>query len=303
MQLTRRNFEEGTAMSIDTPLRRGSVTAISPTTKLWSMILTRALAVSITAAVGAAGFALSFTALRDLVTRGNVPPGQAWLWPLMVDGAILLATLGVVVMAGDPQCRNDRRFFWGVLGGGAAVSIACNALHAILPVDQPLNPWLRGFVAGVAPTALLVTTHGLTLLTRMHRRAAALAEAITTDGRRLNDEGADHGQLTELTAEHAAVATTEMLEHTTATTDVDPIEIPADSKWHGIAPRVLERESFNKAGRADVAQVLYLSYEHNLPHRDIGRRVGMSHHTVSKVVRAAEAELKLQTQHSMSTAS
>lgn len=88
-----------------------------------SMIMTRVLAVSITFGVGTASFALSFTALRDLAARGHIPVGQAWLWPLMVDGAILLATLGVVIMTGDRQCRNDRRFFWLVLCGGAMVSI------------------------------------------------------------------------------------------------------------------------------------------------------------------------------------
>ena len=264
----------------------------------WSMIVTRVLAVGITFGVGAASFALSFTALRDLATRGHVPAGQAWLWPLMVDGAILLATLGVVVMAGDPQCRSDRRFFWLVLGGGAVVSITCNALHAILPPDQALNAWLRGFVAGVAPASLLVTTHGLTLLTRLHRRGAATAaasadleQAMPVDPITAGVIGGGHCPAPGATWEAAATADLLAGSQAQAGPDGDAVNIPADSRWHLIAPRVLEAVSLKNAGRKDVAQVLYLSYEHALADRDIGRRLGLSHHTVGKIVRAASAQV------------
>lgn len=241
----------------------------------WSIMLTRMMAVAITTGVGAASFALSFTALRDLATRGHVPAGQAWLWPLMVDGAILLATLGVVVMAGDPQCHNDRRFFWLVLGGGAMVSITCNALHAILPADQPLNVWLRGFLAAVAPSALLVTTHGLTLLTRLHRRGAAAAGTVFEPAPKSEFASAD------ATGDDTATA---------ADADHHP-DMPVDSRWHNIAQRVLEHVSLKSTGVADVAQVLWLSYEHAMTNREIGRRLGISHHTVGKIIGAASVHV------------
>jgi hypothetical protein len=262
---------------------------MSKASNRWSMMLTRAVAVAITFGVGAASFTLSFTSLRDLATRGHVPAGEAWLWPVMVDGAILLATLGVVVMAGDPQCRKDRRFFWAVLGGGAVVSIACNAMHAVLPADQPLNEWLRGFLAGVAPVALLVTTHGLTLLTRLHRRASiATTDAAdqdkspdTTaddDGEGL-DSGADNGQGSSSRREQEA-----------------PVEIPGDSRWHAMAPRVFARARLQEAPgrdrRRDVAEVMYLSYETTMTNRQIGKRLEMSHHTVGKIQSAGAHVLR-----------
>lgn len=268
---------------------------MSMPTMSWSMRVTRLLAVSITFGVGAASFVLSFNALRDLATRGHIPIGQAWLWPLMVDGAILLATLGVVVMAGDPECRNDRRFFWLVLCGGAMVSIACNALHATLSPDQPLNAWLRGFLAAVAPTSLLVTTHGLTLLTRMHRRfTAKVPNGLNTNERAANDDLVNN--IVDMAPVSAAQA-----KPTVVTQILDPVEpeggagdelpvnIPAGSRWHTMAPRLLEQLSLKNTGRADVVQVLYLSYERALAHRDIGRRLGLNHHTVGKIVRAADA--------------
>lgn len=264
---------------------------MSITTNPLAMRMTRALAVTITFGVGAASFALSFTALRDLAVRGHVPAGQAWLWPLMVDGAILLATLGVVVMAGDPQCRNDRRFFWQVLFGGGLLSVACNALHAMLPGDQPLPAWMRGLLAGVAPIALLVTTHGLTLLTRMHRRAAALAATrsgdATVGGPGTHTAGSTTGQ--DDRQQRGAAATGVA---TVAIGDKAHLTIPADSPWHARAARVLEEAALKKdTGCNEVAEVLFLSFDRALADREIGRRLGLSHHTVAKIVRAGGSQL------------
>ncbi|MGV7551734.1 DUF2637 domain-containing protein [Mycobacterium kansasii] len=277
----------------------------------WSMRVTRVLAVSITFGVGAASFALSFTALRDLYARGHIPAGQAWLFPLMVDGAILLATLGVVVMAGDPRCRNDCRFFWLVLCGGAAVSIACNALHAVLPPDQPLNAWLRGFLAAVAPIWLLVTTHGLTLLlTRMRRWSAA------TPRRR----GEDHNDgliVDAMSAEAAGVSAsgraglnapassnvTESGVASTGSDEPDALDAPADSRWHTVAAGVLEELKLKNVDQTEVTKVLHLSYERALPDREIGRRFGLDHHTVGKIIRAADARIRHEHQERMLAAS
>jgi hypothetical protein len=233
-------------------------------------LVTRIAAVAITFGVGAAGFALSFAALRDLATRGHVPAGQAWLWPLMVDGAILLATLGVVAMAGDPLCHKDRRFFWQVLAGGATVSIMGNALHAILPADEPLPTWVCGILAAVAPAALLVTTHGLTLLTRMHRRGAASAAAAQAP-----QEASDNVVESEGRAPAVRQAATEAV-----------AEVPAGSRWHAAAERVMEHVTLRDIDRSDVAKVLVLSYERAASNREIGRSLGMSHHTVAKIIAA-----------------
>lgn len=238
-----------------------------------SLLVTRIAAVAITFGVGAAGFALSFAALRDLATRGHVPVGQAWLWPLMVDGAILLATLGVVVTAGDPLCHKDRRFFWQVLAGGATVSIMGNALHAILPADEPLPTWVCGILAAVAPAALLVTTHGLALLTRMHRRGVV---AAATD---LN------AAAVEVVADNVAASERDTAVARAATETIP--EVPAGSRWHAVAERVMEHVTLRDTEIGDVAKVLVLSYERAASNREIGRSLGISHHTVAKIIGAA----------------
>jgi hypothetical protein len=109
--------------------------------------------------VGAASFRLSFEALRDLALRARVPVDLAWLWPVIVDGPIVLSTLGVVALAGYRGVRRDRPFFWMVLTFAAVVSIGSNTLHAIVPAGQPLSMW--------SPLVMLLASiHGLSLLAR-----------------------------------------------------------------------------------------------------------------------------------------
>lgn len=272
----------------------------TPTTS-WSTIMTRLLAAGITFGVGTASFALSFSALRDLATRAHVPPAQAGLFPLMVDGAILLATLGVVVMAGDPQCRKDRRFFWLVLCGGAAVSIACNTLHAVLPPDEPINAWLRGFIAAVAPIWLLLTTHGLTLLlSRMRRHAAA---QYANNNAEIPGRQAHAHMDADGLSMHSEQSLPAHVDSARAQAARPIADLPADSRYDEMARRLLDKVSLKNTGRAEVAQVLFLSYEQVLPDRDIARRVGLDHHTVAKIVQAADAHARDEHEESVLAAS
>jgi len=50
-------------------------------------------------AVGA--FWLSFTALADLANASGIAATQAWAWPLIVDGIIVVGTVAVVALAGQ----------------------------------------------------------------------------------------------------------------------------------------------------------------------------------------------------------
>ena len=52
-----------------------------------------------------------------------------WLWPLIVDGAIILATLEIVALAPYRDELRNRGFF-SVLGMAALVSVGGNVLHA-----------------------------------------------------------------------------------------------------------------------------------------------------------------------------
>lgn len=116
------------------------------------------LAVAGTAALGLGGFVLSFTALRDLAVRVGMPDGLAWIWPLLIDGLIIEATLAVVRLS---QLRSRAVWYaWTLLAGGAVVSVGSNGVHAVATGHGIAG----AAAAAVAPVVLLAMTHLTVLL-------------------------------------------------------------------------------------------------------------------------------------------
>ena len=124
-------------------------------------------AVVITTVKCIASFVLSFAALWDLATMAGVPRTLSWLWPVIVDGTILQATISVIALAHLDRHHSGRRFFWAVLIIAALVSIGANALHAFISQSGTLHPALSAAIATVAPVSLLAATHGLGILVRV----------------------------------------------------------------------------------------------------------------------------------------
>jgi len=249
----------------------------------WAALLIRIAAVTMAIFVGVSSFILSFTALADVATRGHVPAGQAWLWPCTVDGATLLATLGVVVCISE---KRSRRFFWAVLVGGLLVSIVGNDLHAVLPPGQEL-PWaLRAVVGAVAPIAVVVSIHGLTILMRVRHtkteqeshRPRVTAKPSPAAPALSKPQSGPQGHRS------SAIA---------ATPSRDRISSEASSlPYDDLTEKVLQIITVKDVDAEQVSSVLKMSYEMNLPNRDIGRRLGMRHHTVGKIVDASAQVLR-----------
>ncbi|MFI8975834.1 DUF2637 domain-containing protein [Nocardia asteroides] len=121
-------------------------------------------AVLIVVAIGAAAFVLSFAALRDLAVMAHTPIHLAWLFPVIVDGTIIQATIAVLALA---DSRPERTFFTRVLIAGATVSIGGNIAHALVSGHGVL----AAILAVIAPAALLLDTHGLAVLLRTRKPA------------------------------------------------------------------------------------------------------------------------------------
>ena len=118
-----------------------------------------AVAGTVFIAIGA--FWLSFTSLADLAARSGIGAGQAWAWPLIVDGIIVVATVAVVALAGQKAAW----YPWALLIGGAIVSVTANALHAIVAADADVPALLAAAIAAVPPAVLLAITHLTVILT------------------------------------------------------------------------------------------------------------------------------------------
>lgn len=111
-------------------------------------------------AIGA--FWLSFTSLTDLARRSGISSSQAWVWPLIVDGIIIVATVAAVALAGSRAAW----YSWMLLTGGAAISVAANATHAIVADETDIPLLLAASVASVPPLVLLSITHLTSVLMR-----------------------------------------------------------------------------------------------------------------------------------------
>jgi len=112
--------------------------------------------------IAAGAFWLSFTSLADLAARSGIGAGQAWAWPLIVDGIIVVATVAVVALAG----QRSAWYPWALLTGGALVSVTANAIHAVVAADADVPDILAASVAAVPPVVLLAITHLTVILTR-----------------------------------------------------------------------------------------------------------------------------------------
>ncbi len=109
--------------------------------------------------LGGAAFWLSFRALTRLAEMSGVH--DPWLWPLIVDGIIVVATVAVVAMAG----RRGAWYPWLLLVCGAVVSVTANAIQAWM-ADVVVPHPMAAAVASVPPVVLLAATHLMVVLSR-----------------------------------------------------------------------------------------------------------------------------------------
>jgi Protein of unknown function (DUF2637) len=99
--------------------------------------------------LAAAAFTLSYDALHQLALDSRVRPGLAWLWPVVIDGTIVVALLTVLAAK---RAAARAGYPWALAGLFSAASVAFNIAHA------PDRPVAR-LVFAMAPVALVLTTH------------------------------------------------------------------------------------------------------------------------------------------------
>ena len=118
-----------------------------------------------TVLIGGGAFWLSFVSLADLARRSGIVPEHSWIWPLLVDGLIVVATVAAVALDGDRAAW----YPWTLLILGALVSVAANAIHAVVSADTDMPLPLAAAVASVPPLVLLASTHLTVVLIRSTR--------------------------------------------------------------------------------------------------------------------------------------
>lgn len=137
-------------------------------------------AVAGTVFIAILAFSLSFRSLANLARRSAIAHSQAWMWPLIVDGIIVVATVSVVALAG----HKSNWYAWLLLGAGAAVSVAANAAHALVDSDTDVPGAVAASVAAVPPLVLLAITHLTVVLTHRARLEPSETDAVGMGNRR-----------------------------------------------------------------------------------------------------------------------
>jgi Protein of unknown function (DUF2637) len=99
--------------------------------------------------LAAAAFTLSYDALHQLALNSRVRPALAWLWPVVIDGTIVVALLTVLAAK---RAATRAGYPWVLAGLFSLASVAFNVAHA---PDRPVAQ----LVFAMAPVALVLTTH------------------------------------------------------------------------------------------------------------------------------------------------
>ena len=118
--------------------------------------------------LAAAAFTLSYDALHQLALDSRVRPALAWLWPVVIDGTIVVALLTVLAAK---RAATRAGYPWALAGLFSAASVAFNIAHA---PDRPVAQ----LVFAMAPVALVLTTHLLMQQVGWHRGTTGLAEPM-----------------------------------------------------------------------------------------------------------------------------
>jgi hypothetical protein len=117
------------------------------------------------------GFAMSYDALHSLALTQGVPAPLAWMWPLVVDGFIVVASLSVVRAVADGRRAG---YPWLLVLTFSTISVAFNVVHAAPTL-------VARFVAAIPPAALVLSFELLMRQLRQQLRTNPAPNPRSTD--------------------------------------------------------------------------------------------------------------------------
>lgn len=97
--------------------------------------------------LAAAAFLLSFDALKHLAATNGIPAGKSWIYPAIVDGAIIVFSLSVLQASLN---RQHTLYPWILVGAFTVLSVILNIVHA------PAS-FLSRILAAIPPLALFLS--------------------------------------------------------------------------------------------------------------------------------------------------
>ncbi|MCD2158012.1 DUF2637 domain-containing protein [Rhodococcus cerastii] len=164
--------------------------------QLGALLAALTLAIVIALGITTGAFVLSFAVQRDLARQALIPENLTWIFPAIVDSAILGSTIAIVIISKLKMNRCDRGFYIALAVSVVVISILGNAFHAYnAAVDAreftasggdlgfiPLAPAIAAALAIIPPALVLAFTHGITVLVKAVGIAyAAYRELVDSD--------------------------------------------------------------------------------------------------------------------------
>ncbi|WP_280422564.1 DUF2637 domain-containing protein [Nocardia carnea] len=202
-------------------------------------------------------FILSFSALTDLADRAGIT--YPVLWPLIVDGLGIVATVAVVALRRSV-------YAWFLLGSATVISIIGNVVHAVLP-SGPVAPEVAAAVAVVPPVAMLAVIHLAVILATAAQNPAAVDEPVPAV------EATEPAPAVEPVP---VVAVADIVAQPEPAAALEPVEIPAP------APAAPTVRATTRSVDARVEAEALIADHPQLSNYAIAERVGVSEATVRR---------------------
>lgn len=160
--------------------------------QLGALLAALALAIVIALGITTGAFVLSFAVQRDLARQALIPEHLTWIFPAIVDSAILGATIAIVIISKLNMNRRDRGFYIALAVSVVVISILGNAYHAYHAAIAarefiagggdlgftPLAPAIAAAIAIIPPALVLAFTEGIVILVKAVGMAYVAYRAI-----------------------------------------------------------------------------------------------------------------------------
>jgi hypothetical protein len=115
--------------------------------------VTRKAIIGALVALSLASIYMSWGSLYELALAMGMPAERAIVWPAVID----VVTIVALVLA----LQTNARYAWATLAGFGLVTIAGNAMHAVIVPTElvKVDTWIAVVGSSLPAVALLVTTH------------------------------------------------------------------------------------------------------------------------------------------------
>ena len=175
--------------------------------QLRALIAALIVAIAIAVGITTGAFVLSFAVQRDLALQAGIPHYLTWIFPAIVDGAILGATIAIVALSKINGSATGKHFFLWLAVVVVFISVFGNAYHAYRAGEAaarsaaagidlgytPLTPTGASLIAVIPPLLVLAFTHGVGILIKAIGTAHTEYTAVVRDTRdREHRDGEDN---------------------------------------------------------------------------------------------------------------